>query len=354
MRRNLSRGYLVAPGYTLAGYALSVLMFGGGASRVRQLADQALACAQRVPDPIMGPRTEFIVHALLEPWLLRRRHALAPMERITRLAREVGDREFTHYSQFLDIFYRALAGVAVSEGSRRMRELADSARPGSLLRIEASAGEQVCRLLDEGSEADLERALGESDARLLLDRGNGEAYIRTLWLLVLCVRGRHDLAFAQSEALGERLFRVVPFVHVADHTFYRGLAAAVLTTRSRGWARRRYAHALARSLHMLRRWERDGPDFAHMALLLQAERRRLRGDTSHARSLYEQSAQRAQHQEFVHHAAFAHERRGRMLLDLRRETEAAAALKDASALYRDWGALPKAEELVRERRRLGG
>jgi tRNA A-37 threonylcarbamoyl transferase component Bud32 len=354
LRRTLSRGYLIGPGYTLAGYAVEVLRFHRDARGARQLGEQALAWAQRVPDPITGPRTEFIIHALLEPWLLRRRHALAPMERITRLAREVGDREFTHYSLFLDIFYRSLAGVAVSEGIRRMRELADSAGHGTLLHREASTGEQICRLLDEGSAADLERALGESDARLAVERGSGEPYLRTLWMLVLCVRGHHDLAFAQSQALGERLFRIVPFVHVADHTFYRGLAAAALATPARGWTRRRYARALARSLRMLRRWERDGPDFAHMALLLQAERARLRGDTCRARSLYEQSAQRAQHQEFVHHAALAHERRGRMLLDLRRETEAAAALRDASGLYRDWGALPKAEELVRERRRLGG
>ena len=352
MRRNLTRGYLAAPGYTLAGYALCVIRYGGGA-RARQIGEQALAWAQRVPDPISGPRTEFLVHALLEPWLLRRRHALAPMERVIRGAREVGDLEFSHYSLFLDIFYRALAGVAVSEGIRRMRALADSARPGSLLRTEASAGEKVCRLLDEGSMADLEHALADSDARLAADPGNGEVYIRTFWVLVLCVRGRFELAFAQSEALGDRLFRVVPFVHVADHTFYRGLAAAALATSAGGWARRRYVRALRRSLQRLRRWERDGPDFAHMALLLQAERARLRGDASGARGLYEQSAQRAQHQEFVHHAALAHERRAHMLLALRKETEAAAALKEASSLYRDWGALRKVEELVLERRRVG-
>jgi hypothetical protein len=353
MRRNLTRGYLVSPGYTLAAYASSLLRFGGSAGSARQLAEQALAWAERVSDPIMGPRTEFLVHALFEPWLLRRRHALAPMERIIRLAREVGDREFSHYSQFLDIFYRSLAGVAVPEGTRRMRELADSARPGSLLHTEASVGAQICELLEQGSEADLLRALAESDARLARDPGNGEPYIRTLWLQLLCVRGRFDLAFAQSEALGERLFRVVPFVHIADHTFYRGIAAAALASAARGLARRRHVRVLARSLRMLRRWERDGPDFAHMALLLQAERARLRADTVRARALYEQCAQRAQHQEFIHHAALAHERRAQMLLELRRETEAASALREAIALYRDWGALPKAEELVRERRRLG-
>jgi hypothetical protein len=68
-----------------------------------------------------------------------------------------------------------------------------------------------------------------------------------------------------------------------------------------------------------------------------------------ARALYEQAAQRARQQDFVHHAALAHERRGRMLAELRRETEAAAAFREAAALYARWGAEGKAAALERER-----
>jgi hypothetical protein len=352
MQRNLKRGYLAAPGYTLAAYAVSLRTVLGETRRARQLADQALAWCARVPDPISNPRTELVVHALAEPWYLRRRHALAPMERVARLAHEVGDREFAHYALFLDIFFRSLAGGAVSEGPRRMRELADSARKGSLLHVEAHSVMRVAQLLADGSRTELERELAQSDARLAAQPGNGEPYIRTFWMMVLCVYDRHELAFLQSEALGARLFRIVPFVHVADHTFYRGLAAAALATTSSGWRRLRMLGALARSMRRLRRWQREGPDFAHMMLLLQAERMRLRGASSEARALYEQSAQRALHQEFVQHAALSHERKGRMLVELRRETEASAAFKDAIALYRDWGALPKADELAREWRQL--
>jgi hypothetical protein len=154
--------------------------------------------------------------------------------------------------------------------------------------------------------------------------------------------------------MSDRLFRAVPFVHLADHTFYRGLAAAELATRSRGHTRRAQRRALRESLRRLRTWAKAGPDFVHMSQLLEAETARLAGQVARARALYEQAVQRARQQEFPHHAALGHERRALMLLELRRGTEAAAALKEASGLYRHWGAEDKAEALSHERRKLTG
>jgi hypothetical protein len=87
-----------------------------------------------------------------------------------------------------------------------------------------------------------------------------------------------------------------------------------------------------------------------MAGLLDAERARLRGDHARARSLYEQAAQRARRQDFIHHAALAHERRASMLTRLRRDTEAAQAVRATIALYQEWGARAKVAELAQQRR----
>jgi hypothetical protein len=103
-------------------------------------------------------------------------------------------------------------------------------------------------------------------------------------------------------------------------------------------------------LRRLRRWAKHGPDFVHMASFLEAELARLAGDESRARALYDAAAQRALEQRFVHHAALAHERRASMLVGLRRETEASASLARAVALYREWGAEPKAQQLLVQRR----
>jgi hypothetical protein len=89
-----------------------------------------------------------------------------------------------------------------------------------------------------------------------------------------------------------------------------------------------------------------------MATLLAAEQARLQGRIDRARGLYEQAAQRAEQQEYLHHCAVAHESRARMLIDLRRETEAAAALAQAANLYREWGAVAKASAVKEARLRL--
>jgi hypothetical protein len=102
----------------------------------------------------------------------------------------------------------------------------------------------------------------------------------------------------------------------------------------------------------MRRWAADGPDFVPMRTLLEAEVARLRGDASGARLLYERAAAGAAQQEFSHVAALAHERHAHMLIERRRETEAAVVLKDAIVWYRKWGAEPKVEALLQQRQRL--
>jgi hypothetical protein len=89
-----------------------------------------------------------------------------------------------------------------------------------------------------------------------------------------------------------------------------------------------------------------------MVWLLEAEQARLAGRDRRARALYERAAQRARQQEFPQHAALAHERLARMLMDVRRRTEAASALAQAQALYREWGASAKSAALKAEQHAL--
>jgi tetratricopeptide (TPR) repeat protein len=202
-------------------------------------------------------------------------------------------------------------------------------------------------LAEPPQSSDLEQVLHAQAARVDVENA---VYSRTLYLLVLCVLGRHDLAFERSERDSESLLLNAPWVHTVDHTFYRGLSAAVLAGTSSGKARRRYRLASKHCLRALERWARGGPDFAHMVTLLRAEHARLAGDRTKAQLLYEQAAQRARQQSFPHHAALAQERRASLLASARRQTEASAALREALALYREWGALGKVVLLTREER----
>ena len=350
---NLRHGYMAHPGYTLSTYAgslESVLRASPSAQRAVQL---ALAWSERVSDPMYEPRTQLQIHALLRPWWTRRRQALAPLEQIAESMREVGDLEYSYYARFLKTTYAALAGQVVSATEESFAQIADDVQRRAHRYPQPERCLRVYRLLRLG-DASLEADLAESDAWIAGSPGSAEAFIRTLWLMVLCVYGRPELAHLQSEKLGRTLFKIVPYVHIADHTFYRGIAAADLARARRGAQRRQHARQLRTCLRRLRLWAKTGPDFVHMVTFLEAERTCLRGREDAARLLYQQAARTAREQEYVHHAALAHERHARSLLRDRRETEAAAALRDAIAHYEAWGAAAKAAALTEEHQRLIG
>jgi hypothetical protein len=346
----IRRGFLARPAFTLANYALYSDLLSAGSAQTERLTKVALDWNERVPDALYSPRTELIAHALIRPWLMRRRQALAPLDRVSEAMWESGDREYAMYSRFLKRCYTALAGEPVAEAERALRELSESVRRSGAHYPDPEGSHRAYRLLLEpdASRIQLDAEAAEIDAWIAANPGSAEPYVRTIGLLVFCVYGRHDLAFAQSEKLGERLFRIAPFVHVADHCFYRGFAAAVLAGSARGEPRRRYRRALRQSSSYLRHRAKSGPDFAHMALLLEAERARLRGQFARCRRLYQDAAQRAAQQEFPHHLALAHERHARLLWEQRRKTEAAAALKQAIAAYQRWGAHAKVAALEQE------
>jgi hypothetical protein len=267
------------------------------------------------------------------------------MPGVAETFREVGDPEFFFYARFQTIVLGALGGDRLAEAEPSLRELGERARVRTRSLEVVRCHRAYALLLEQPSDAQLERALTECQEQLAEQPGAVEPYTHTMWMLVLCVHGRHDLAFQQAEALGAGIFQAMPFVHVADHVFYRGLAAAVLATDARFGERRRYRRELRASLRRLRTWARGGPDFVHMVSILEAERARLQGRSSRAREHYLRAAERATAQDFLHHAALAHERRASLLGGVRREVEAEKALAQAATLYEQWGALPKADSL---------
>jgi hypothetical protein len=331
---------------------LNILL--GDARQAARMSDFALELVRRASEPLLQARTEQNVHITVRPWLMRRRHAVEPLQHVSEQFREVGDIENYYYARFLYAIFTALGGDAVPAAEARLRDLSETVQRAGHRYPEPAQCLRVYGRLVDGDPRALERALQESDQWLASNRASADTYVRTLWMMVLCVHGRHDLVFAQSEVMKHRLFRIVPYVHVADHMFYRGVAAAALAGSARGWARWRYRRELARAHAQLKRWAKNGPDFQHMVDLLGAERASLSGNLQAARSLNEKAARRARGQGYVHHAALAEERRARMLIARKRWTDAAAALADASRTYRAWGALPKAEALAQEHRTHAG
>jgi predicted ATPase len=341
---NLRYGCVSRPAYTIGAFVTYMQLLLGDTPEIDRLEKVALEELARRPDPIFGPKAEFNICALLRPWRMPRRRALAPLSRIADALQEVGDVEFWYYARFLKVLYSALAGDPIGEAGETMAELAAEIRRSSHLYPEPEICQRPLRLLAGSDLSSLESELAAGEAELTAAGGSVGPYARTAWLMALCVHGRWDQALSQSEALGERLFYRVPYVHVADHCFYRGLAAAALAG-SRGAARIRHRRTLRTSLRRLRRWANAGPDFAHMVHLLEAEQARLARDPRRARALYEKAAQRAMQQQFPHHAALARERLALMYFDLRRRAEGTSVLLQAIALYEAWGSPAKVMQL---------
>ena len=332
------------PGMPVAGCALAEVSLAGDPKRARRAAKAALALRERDPYPGYDLRVEFIVHGLVHPWLMHRREALAPLARITEEAQEAGDLEFAYYSALNHSIFLALGGETLSAVDRRLRTLAHAVLHRGHRYPEAVPCLQVhALLLDERPEIEacVERLADAIDQI----PPSGVVYVRTLWLQVLCVYGHYDLAFEQSERVFAELFRVVPYLHVADHTFYRGLSAAALASQVSGRTHRTLRSALRDSIRQLARWAKGGPDFIHMATFLRAEHARLRGLPAAAWPLYDQAARGAQQLGFVHHAALAYERKSLSLSQSGRKAEAAITLAKAASLYERWGSAGKLREL---------
>jgi hypothetical protein len=353
LRQYLRKGFVRAPAYALTVFAGNSCILLGDPERAARLARAALECRSFPFDPIFALKAEQAALSMIDSWRLPRHQALAPLETMAERARELGDAEFAYYALFSRVYFQVLGGDPLRDCAARLAALVEAA----VATASGSSGAGIYRstlrfLLSHPATGDLERGIAESDAHIVASRGSTESHVRTLWLLVLCVYGRFDLAWAESQKLGDRLFQIVPVVHVVYHMFYRGLAAAELALGARGLERWRYHRELRRARARLRRWAEHNPDFAHMATLLAAEHERLRGRSASARALFEQAAQGARQQSFPHHAALACERRARMLTELRREIEAGVAFREAIALYREWGATPRAEALAQERQAL--
>src|SRR5262249_55162384 len=143
-------------------------------------------------------------------------------------------------------------------------------------------GPEICsrpyRLLTAVGMSDvaLDAEIEASERELAAGPRSAAPFARAVWQLVLCVFGRFEQAAEQGARLGDRVFQSIRLVHVADLAFYRGLATAAQSPIGMR-PHRRQRRILRGSLTQLRRWARSGPDFQHMANLLEAEHARLAG-----------------------------------------------------------------------------
>jgi hypothetical protein len=345
--RQLTHGYVSSAAFSLGGYAAGISLTLMGSRRAARLGDIALSWAASAIHPLYSHRVDLIVHGLIRPFVMSRRTTLQTLGATVERMLEMGDPEFAYYALTNRVMLGILGGDPLVPAQADLRNIEPIRRrigyryaePHSFLR----AAELLCAA--EVTAIDWDGIAAETDAWFVAQKGCNEPQVRTMWVLLFSVLGRYDLAFAQSEQIWKELFKSHVLVHIVDHTFHRGLAAAVLAEGARGRTRRRYQREIRGCLRRLRRWARDGPDFVHMVRTLEAERARLRGAHAVSLQLYRGAALRATQQGFGHHAALVQERQASLLLAMSNRGEAAACLGQAASGFRAWGALGRAVEL---------
>lgn len=167
-----------------------------------------------------------------------------------------------------------------------------------------------------------------------------------IWLMkhMLAVYfGRFDEAKVMAsniKASMSCLGAVLPFIPYT-HLFLEGLAAAALsrTQKLEGKRARQILDKLKSNRHVTCR------NFDNKIALMEAEMATSRGDRVVAKAKYEESAEMAHQDGFLHEEALAYELLGRALLRWEELQQGCDFLESAKSLYGQWGAFSKVKQL---------
>ena len=353
LRRYRRYSYSRNPGQPLAAYGCFRILVQRSQKGAQRYADAAAAWAERTNRQTQS-RTGFqTIHAsdirlqfalsLLVSWLKPRRSVVESFQRVADEALELGDIEFSYYALDHHAAFAALSGERLPLLARRFEVLRQYQPSGAELLAAQAYQDAYARLAGTGASDSAEASALEQAAQTRSEDLN----IGIQWIAVWCLLGDFERAFAAVERLWPRILGAGSIgSRVADYMLYRGLCHAVRAESAGGFlARRRHLRALRGCFRQLRAWARYGPDFVHMARLLQSELTRARGQHPGALRQYQEAAQLARDAGYPQHAALCHERRAALYERMRRGTEAAAELAAAIGLYAEWGAHAKVRQL---------
>jgi len=340
MQAQMNHGGVGAQAYSCGIFALYDYILLHNRERALRTASQALKWKDGV-NAATRPALSIMVQALLYPFLMERRKALAPLHELAHDALVVGNVEWFLYAEFLFTVLGVLGGEPIPRSIDRLNDLAARVDQGG----ERLPGVQTCAKILELllREEVMERMDGAAaDLELEISRdSNSSAFFRCLFCLVCVLFERDDLVVEQADRIGDGLTRLSPWVHTIDFRFYVGIASARLALVSRGSERRRRLRTLRHCIRVLERHARDGPDFVHMLEILHAERARARGRHARAETLYRSATDRAVRRGFMHHAALAYERAAELHAARLEPANGDALLRRSIELYRAWGATEK-------------
>ncbi len=176
---------------------------------------------------------------------------------------------------------------------------------------------------------------------------------RVHWLIVLCLFEQYELA----DPMIEDCIHSSPIrgsIGLPEMYLLRGLSAAHAARRGKGRAHTRERRRLKQSAAWLRARAKHAPDCAPLAAFLDAELATFSGAVQDVVKRFVLAAKLAREAGFLFQEAWIYEQSAHYLVSARRELQAVPNLRQAAALYTQWGARSKATQIEQLARRITG
>lgn len=354
-RQALAHGYSSATPWALESVATLYARLMGDVERADQLGRLGIEISEKIGVTASPGRTMHIYSAMVQHWREPLRSTLPSLGHALRACNEEGNHEWGAHASMVRARHALLAGCDLTQLEQeivRDTALFRSIGHGAMLNHHASTRQVIQNL--QGRAARPGRLVGEAydiEASLPLHlqaRDHSLALsVRRNQLLVSYLFGDTAEALELAEHLdAARGSSSAGFYTLPWGLFMTALVWLRAATRSSGAARRRLIARASANLRTLRRLAKINPaSYRHKVHLLEAELLRVRGKELEAHLAFDLSIRCAHEHEWVNEAALAHELCGDMHMNAGRTTLARPYLAQAVALYEQWGASAKAEDV---------
>lgn len=314
----------------------------------------SLSLVERFRSRQMMPRARHIFNAMVRHWQEPVRNCIEPLQDVYRLALESGDYEYAVLALVIRMLDQLDSGMNLAQWQVELTETRAAVkqlRQGNTLDYVDIALQFHDNLIGkapiptrlQGEHYDI-----ESKRKWHQDIGDKSLLVMdhdfSLW--VLCLYGDYEGALREADTMSVDAANVGGFFMISRSYMLDSLIRLASITQTDRRQRKRLLRQVISNQKKLLGWARNNPaNFHNKYCLVEAERLRVDGREFDAHAWYDKSIQAAAQQGFIHEQALASERCGLMHMAAGRHTLGHPYLSQALALYQQWGAHGKVNDL---------
>ncbi len=314
---------------------------------------QGLELAQLFQDPVEIGRANHVFGGFISPWRAHLKHSYPHLRKAHQMGMDVGDWVFAGYAISSLTAYLYLADQPFEEVFKSLRDaLALSKR--SQDRDNSDFLHMVQQIIfcwegktDSVTSLDGEGMQEQEFAAAMLESGNlsNQSWYHSFKLAILFTYGHYDDAWKEIQLMEENNLPKLG-VHIPAYTMWYSLTVIALYPDASQEDQEHYKKIVHENRKLLALCAKHCPEnYLHKCLVVDAEWARLEKRSFEAMELYNRAIREAEENEFIAHAALAHELAAKFQLDLGYERYAQQHLQEACYHYHQWGAQAKVQHL---------